>query len=270
MRPGARVCVSGGAGAIGIATARALLAGGARVVLLDRDADRLAAAEAALDAGEHVSVRVCDVTDAGDCAHAIAACVSALGGLDVLVLSAGLTQVGAAAETDVAVYRRVMDVNFFGVIQLVQPALPHLRATRGSVVALSSVAGFAPLLGRTGYCASKHAVHGYLDTLRAELRGDGVHVMVVAPTFVESDFATRGLAGDGNLLPRARTTSGRLLRPEEVADAIVEGLRRRRDFLILGGTGRLAWWTWRLWPAFYERGMRRRFARDAADQSAEG
>jgi short-subunit dehydrogenase len=131
------------------------------------------------------------------------------------------------------------------------------------VVVLSSVAGFAPLLGRTGYCASKHALHGYLDTLRAEMRDDGVHVLIAAPTFVASDFATRGLAGDGQPLPRARTTSGRLLTPEAVAAGILSGLERRRDFVILGSTGRLAWWLWHLWPGYYERGMRRRFARDA-------
>lgn len=263
MRESAVYCITGGAGAIGRAVAADALAAGARVCLLDLDADRLASAQAALGGGAALHVRVCDATDPAAGEAAIADVMATFGRMDVLVLAAGLTQVGAAVDTTVAVYRRVMDVNFFGVLHLVQPALPHLCASHGSIVILSSVAGYAPLLGRTGYCASKHALHGYANTLRAELREAGVHVMIVSPTFVESDFARRGLAGDGTILPRERGTSGRLLSPAEVAAGIRRGLARRRDFVILGGTGRLAWWMWSLLPGVYERMMRRRFARDA-------
>lgn len=255
--------ITGGAGAIGRAVAANALAAGARVCLLDLDAARLAEAATALGGGDALRTWVCDATDATMAAAVVEDVIQGFGGIDVLVLAAGLTQVGAAVDTDVSVYRRVMDVNFFGVVHVVQPALPHLFRSRGSIVILSSVAGYAPLLGRTGYCASKHALHGYANTLRAELREAGVHVMIVSPTFVDSDFARRGLAGDGSLLPRERGTSGRLLSPAEVARGIQQGLARRRDFVILGGTGRLAWWIWTLFPGVYERMMRRRFARDA-------
>jgi NAD(P)-dependent dehydrogenase (short-subunit alcohol dehydrogenase family) len=256
-------CITGGAGAIGLAVAQAASAAGARVALLDVDPVRLAEARATLGGKNDAVLTVpCDATDPSAAAAALAQVITVFGRLDVLVLAAGLTQVGAAVDTSVEVYRRVMAVNFFGVLHLVQPALPHLRAARGSIVILSSVAGFAPLLGRTGYCASKHALHGYANTLRAELREDGVQVLIVSPTFVASDFARRGLAGDGSLLPRERGTSGRLLAPAEVAAAIQRGIRTRKDFLILGGTGRLAWWMWTLLPRVYERMMRRRFERD--------
>lgn len=261
MFEGKVAAITGGAGGIGLAIARRFARDGVRIALLDREPARLEAAEAALrEAGCAVSTHVCDVTDSSACQEAVDAVAREHGGVDVLVLCAGLTQVSLFQETDMAVYRRVMDVNFFGAVHCVKAALPHLLARRGRIVVLSSIAGFAPLVARTGYCAGKHALHGFFDTLRAELAGTGVRVMLVCPSFTQTDFATRGLAGDGSTLRMERSMTGRVLTPEQVAEAIHRGIRRNRRLLVLGTTGRIAWWVSRLFPRFYERGMRKRFA----------
>ncbi len=255
------IAITGGAGGIGTALAHRFARDGARIALLDRDAGRLAQAGKRLRADGHaVTTHACDVTDYAACQKAMTEVVAEHGRLDVLVNNAGLTQVSYFADTEVEVYRRIMDVNFFGAVHCTKAAIDHLIAARGAIVVLSSIAGFAPLLARTGYCASKHALHGFFDTLRAELACEGVHVMIVCPSFTLTDFARRGLDGKGGTLQRNRTMTGRVLTPDRVAGAIHAGLRRRRRLLVISRTGKAAWWVSRLLPTFYDRGMRRRFS----------
>jgi len=254
------VAITGGAGGIGSALAHRFGEAGARIALLDRDREALDNAANAL-AGEGLNVLplVCDVTAAEDVSRAVAAVHDGFGRLDVLVHGAGLTHVSPFVETDLAVYRRVMEVNFFGAVACTRTALPMLLESRGQVIVLSSVAGFAPLLARTGYCAAKHALHGFFETLRGELRPRGVHVMIVCPSFVETDFARAGLAGDGSRLAFDRSTTGSPLTPDAVAQAIFRAAGKRRRLLVLSPTAKLAYWVSRLLPGLYERGMGRRF-----------
>ena len=255
------VVITGGAGGIALALARRYAREGCPIALLDRDAARLDAARGQL-AGEGITVsaHVCDVTDETACRSAVEAAAAAFGGIGTLIYCAGLTQVSLCTETTAEVYRRVMDVNFFGAVYCTQAALPHLIAARGQIIVLSSIAGFAPLVGRTGYCASKHALHGFFDTLRSELADAGVGVLLACPSFTQTDFATRGLDGAGDTLQLERTTTRNVLTPEQVAEGIYRAVRKGRRVTTISTTGALAWWTSRLWPAFYDRGMRKRFA----------
>ena len=260
MDSGQVVAIVGGAGGIGMALARRFGADGAHIVLLDRDVEALERAGEAL-AGAVASVLPvsCDVTRS----EAIQAAVDTLrnrhGRLDILVYSAGLTHVSPFLDTELSVYRRVMEVNFFGAVAMATAAMPLLLESRGQVIILSSIAGFAPVIGRTGYCASKYALHGFFETLRAELKDQGVHVLMVCPSFVETDFARSGLDGDGTTLRFERSTTGKPLTPDGVAQAIGDAAAKRRRLLVLSPTGKLAYWVSRLFPGLYERGMRRRF-----------
>lgn len=256
------VVITGGAGGIGFAVAQRFGQDGAHLVLLDRDAEATRARVEQLRAsGLHAGGRACDITDEVVCRQTIEELIGELGGIDVLVHSAGLTQVSAADETDLSVYRRVMDVNFFGAVTVTRAALASLQQRQGRIAVLSSIAGVGPLLGRTGYCASKYALHGYFETLRCELAPPNVSVTMVCPSFVATDFARRGLAGDGSVLVSDRDTAGRMVSPEQVADAIYRGVARRKRIVIMGGTGRLAYWLARFAPRLYERQMMRRFRR---------
>ena len=168
---GRSVVISGAAGGIGSALARRFGRAGARVGLLDLDAASLAALAGELEAGgvEALALR-CDVTCLEDCRAAVGQLVAAWGGVDVLVANAGITHLSFFRDTDVEVIRRVMEVNFFGAVNCTKAALDSLQERRGHIVAISSVAGFAPLATRCGYSASKHAMHGFFDSLRAVLR----------------------------------------------------------------------------------------------------
>ena len=253
------VAVVGGGGAIGQAIAQQYAKLGFRIALLDRDPGRLELAARELEQYKTRSYP-CDITDEESCQESIETLIKDHGRLDILVHSAGLTHVSPFASTAIDVLRRVMEVNFFGVVTVTKAALPALIESKGQIVVLSSICGIAPLIGRTGYCASKHALHGFFDTLRCELAPKEVSVLLACPSFVASDFATRGLAGDGTLLPFQRSTLGKPLSPEEVAAAIVTAAVKRRSLLVLTWRGRLTYWLTRLLPGTYQRLMSKRFA----------
>ena len=251
------VVITGAAGGIGAALARRYARDGARVALLDRDAE--GAAAVAADLGDDVArAWGCDVTSAADCQAAVAGVVSAWGGVDILVNNAGITHLGAFADTEVEVIRNVMEVNLFGAVNCTKAALPWLLDRRGQIVVLSSVAGVAPLAGRTGYAASKHALHGFFDSLRSEHRHEGLRVLIVCPSFVDTPIGDNALGPTGGPAPtEARTGVRTPMPPEVVADAIV-GARRGRRLLLVPREARLALWTARLVPRLYERLMLRR------------
>ena len=245
--------VTGAASGIGLALARRLAAAGVRVALLDLDVDGARAAASEIEARGGTAMAIpCDVTSNESCGDAIASVVTELGGVDVLVNNAGITHLGTLAETDISIYRRVVDVNVFGALHCTKAALPSLTERRGIIVVISSVAGFAPLYGRSGYAASKHALHGLFETARSELRASGVDVLMVCPGFTATAIESHAL---GN---RERKTAGRMAMPEEVADAIVHALVRNRRQIVLTAVGKVSWLLSRVSPALYEQLMIRR------------
>jgi len=253
---GRSVVITGAASGIGLATAWRFARDGARVALLDLNDAALEQARAAFAAqGHDVLALRCDVCDEDSCRAAIGAVIDAWGGVDVLVNNAGMSHRSLFESTDSKVIHRVMAVNFFGAVHCTQAALSSLIERHGSVVAISSVAGFAPLVGRTGYSASKHALHGFYDSLRAELTHRDVHVMLVCPSYVDTAIDARALGGDGAPAGKTKTVVGRLATPESVAEAIAEGVARRRRLVVLSLVGRSAFWLSRLAPSVYERVM---------------
>lgn len=248
------VVVTGAAGGLGSAVAHRFDRAGARVVLLDIDAQRLSVVADALPGALS---RVCDLTDFEECNAAVAATINRFGGIDLLVNIAGMTHRSPFLETEPAVIQRVMNVNFFTAVNMTSAALPVLTAREGAVAVVSSVAGFAPLLGRTGYVASKHALHGLFDTLRAELREVGVDVTIVAPTFIDTEMQARAIGGDGAVTTRSQSRVGGEVTPDEVADRLYRAVERRRRTVVIGPVGHLTRMMTKFTPRLYERMMAR-------------
>ena len=246
---GARVLVTGATGGIGRETCAALQGAGAHVIAADLDVPDLS-----LAAEERLAL---DVTDN----EQVLAVVGGLEPLDGLVLSHGVTSLGPAVDTPMAAVDRVLSVNLRGAIAVTQAALPGLIARRGRIAVLSSVSGFAPLVHRTAYSASKYGLHGYFDSLRAELVDAGVSVTIVAPSFVATGIEQRaahraaGRGGDWS-------TTGKVLSPGEVAEALVDGMARRRSLVLPSRTARASYAVSRVAPGLYTRAMRRLVLRD--------
>jgi NAD(P)-dependent dehydrogenase (short-subunit alcohol dehydrogenase family) len=200
------IVVTGAASGIGLAVCHRFAADGAVVAMLDMDADALAAASAGLTVkGARVSTHVCDVTSESQCRDSIGTVIAQHDGIDLLFNNAGITQRGAFIDTETAVFHKVMAVNFFGSLYCTKAALHSLIARHGQIIVNESIAGIAPVLGRTGYSASKHALHGLFTSLRSEIRPTGAHVMIVCPGFIQTNLQRRALGCDGRAPDGAET-----------------------------------------------------------------
>lgn len=192
------VLITGGSSGIGRATALRLAGHGARVALAARSTESLeeVVSEISAAGGQALAIPT-DVTERGQCQRAVEETVSQLGQLDVLICSAGVSMRAPFADSDVDAVERVFRVNFYGTMYTTYYAIPHVRRTRGSLVAISSLTGKRGTPSYSVYGASKFAVQGLYESLRLELRADGVHVGIVSPGFVDTPLRTRVLGPDG-------------------------------------------------------------------------
>ncbi len=140
---------------------------------------------------------ITDVTNEADCKHLISETIKKYGTVHILVNNAGVSMRATFPDVDLSVLHRLMNVNFWGTVYCTKYALPYLIEQKGSLVGISSVAGFHGLPGRTGYSASKFAIHGFLETIRIENLKKGLHVMIIAPGFTESEIRVHALTANG-------------------------------------------------------------------------
>ncbi|MGI4863814.1 MAG: SDR family oxidoreductase [Janthinobacterium lividum] len=234
------VLITGGTSGIGRACALDFGRAGARVVITGRDAAKLTATAAELAAAgiDHHIVQA-DVGDVAAANRAVADTITAFGRLDILINNAGLSMRAKFAEVDVKVLEQLMQTNFFGTVYTTKAALPYLLQSKGTVVGISSIAGFRGLPGRTGYSASKFAMNGFLEALRTELLPQGVNVLTAAPGFTASNIRHTALLANGQTQNDTPRDEGKMMTSEEVARHIREAVEQRRRTLVLTGQGKL-------------------------------
>ena len=255
--------VTGGASGIGLATCYEFARQGMNIAMLDQDTKALETQEELfLKQGFDILALPCDVTDEESCKSSINKVINKYGQIDILFNNAGITQRGLFEKTNISVFKKIMDVNFFGSLYCTKAAVESLIKTKGIIIANESIAGVAPLLGRTGYSASKHALHGLFTSLRCELRHKGVHVMIVAPGFIRTNLQTRALGGDGNIATYAQTKIGKEDTPENVARKIVKGMIQKKSILVLTFMGKIGYLVSRFSPQLYERLMTSKFKKE--------
>lgn len=252
---GSRAIVTGASSGIGRALVLALARGGARVLAVARRADRLGElADEARAAGTAIETLAGDVTDPAVRQQAIDIAQEKFGGLDTLVNNAGVGATGLFAAADAARLRRIMEVNFFALVEMTRLALPLLQHGRQPIlVNIGSILGHRGVPHNSEYSASKFAVHGFSESLRAELAGQGIDVLVVSPGTTETEFFDRVLEKtSAPAWPEHKPVTA-----QYVAEQIVRAMRRGHAEIIPYRWGKVLVWLNRLSPRLVDRLMRR-------------
>ena len=247
------VWVTGASSGIGEALALAFSREGAQLILSARRAEELERVRAACERPERHVVLPLDLTDD----DAIARAAERAGRVDVLVHSGGVSQRSLAMQTALDVERRIMDLNFFGTVALTKAVLPSMIARKsGHIVPVSSVVGYVGTPLRSAYAASKHALHGYFDSLRAELSKDGIRITIVCPGYIRTDVSRNALTGDGSAFGQMDSTHKNATPPAECARRVVDGVAKKKREVLVGGKETWAVLLQRLFPALVARMVR--------------
>jgi len=232
------VVITGGTSGIGKALAIAALHAGANVAVCGRKPETLKELEQEI-ASDHLSTYIADVSKEDDCKRFVEQVIAKLGKIDVLVNNAGISMRALFRDVDLTVLKQLMDINFWGTVYCTKYALPSLLANKGTVVGVSSIAGYRGLPGRTGYSASKFAMQGFLEALRTENLHTGMNVMWVSPGFTSSNIRNTALNEQGRSQAETPLDEGKLMSAETVANEILKAISKRKRTLVLTGQGKL-------------------------------
>jgi short-subunit dehydrogenase len=249
------VIITGASSGIGKACAEEFAKRGANLVLAARQYVTLC--EITADLENRYGIRAvavqADVSKEHDCEVLIKQALVTFDKIDILVNNAGLSMRALFDDLDLSVLKNLMDVNFWGTVYCTKYALPEILKTKGSIIGVSSIAGYRGLPGRTGYSASKFAMNGFMEALRTELLKTGVHVMVACPGFTASNIRVTALAKDGSSHGETSMEEGKMMTADEVAGRIADGIAGRKRTLIMTGQGKLTVWINKLLPALADK-----------------
>lgn len=248
------VLITGGTSGIGKALAFAFGHEGAKVAISGRNQQNLDQTSQELSAAgiDNLAVNA-DVSVEEQCQRMVQETVQKYGRLDVLINNAGISMRALFEDLDLDVLRKVMDINFWGTVYSTKYALPYIKQAKGSIVGISSIAGYRGLPARTGYSASKFAMHGFLETLRTELLYSGVHVLLACPGFTASNIRNTALAANGQQQGETPREEEKMMSAEEVAERILKATIQRKRDLVMTTQGKLAVWVNKLFPSLADK-----------------
>ncbi len=248
------IIITGASSGIGEALATHFAQNGSNIVIAARSADKLAIfAEYLRKYGVKVLCVPTDVTKAEDCKQLIDKTIATFGGIDVLINNAGISMRALFEDLDLAVLEQVMQVNFWGTVYCTRYAIEHLLASKGTVVGVSSIAGYRGLPARTGYSASKFAMQGFLEALRPEVMDRGVNVMIACPGFTASNIRKVALTADGTSQGETPRTEDKMMTSAECAAHIYQAVVKRKRSLVLTTQGKLTVFLNKWFPGFMDK-----------------
>ena len=236
------VIVTGASSGIGKALVLELISMNAKVVMAARNVvllNEIISDHTSNDTDANIIAIETDVTLESDCKRLIEKTIEKFGRIDVLINNAGISMRALFDDVDLNVIKQVMDVNFWGTVYCTKYALPYLLKTKGSLVGVSSIAGYKGLPGRTGYSASKFAMQGFLEVIRIENIKKGLHVLIACPGFTASNIRKVALAKDGSQQGETPLDEAKLMSAEDVSKKILKAILNKQNSVIMTSQGKL-------------------------------
>ncbi len=231
------VAITGGTEGIGKAMVTALLQQGAKIATCGRNHDKLYQLQSEFPSA-HLLTSVADVSNENDCRRFIESTIKIYGGIDILINNAGISMRALLKDVSMDVLRKVMDINFYGSVYCTRYALSSLIERKGTIVGISSIAGYRGLPGRSGYSASKFALQGWLEAIKTELMADAVHVMWICPGFTSSNIRNAALNAQGDSHGETPMDENKMMSAEECARRSLRAIRKKKRTLVLTFTGK--------------------------------
>jgi short-subunit dehydrogenase len=252
------VVITGGSDGIGKALVELYLHKGAKVATCARNYQKLYQLQSA-HTRKPLFIHATDVSKEIDCRGFINAVIKEFGTIDILINNAGVSMRALVQDVDLDTIRRVMDINFWGTVYCTKFALDHIIKNKGTIVGVSSIAGYRGLPGRSGYSASKYAVNGWLEALRTELLESGTNVMWVCPGFTSSNIRNTALNSKGESQGESPMDEGAMMSSEECAEHIATAIEKRKRTLVLTFTGKRAVFMNKFFPSLADKLVRKFF-----------
>ncbi len=231
------VAVTGGSDGIGKGLIDVLIPLGAKVATCGRNQEKLYDLQVR-HSGKPLHTFVADVSNFNDCKNFIDSTITVFGGIDILINNAGISMRSLLKDAEIDVITKVMEINFYGTLYCTKLALNSIIERKGTIVGVSSIAGFRGLPGRSGYSASKFAVNGFLEAIRTELKDSGVNVMWVCPGFTTSNIRNAALNSKGQAQGESPMDEGKMMSAEACAYHILHAIEKRKRTLVLTFTGK--------------------------------
>jgi short-subunit dehydrogenase len=248
------VIITGGTSGIGKALAFEFGNKGSKIVITGRNESALSQTITELQKNNIDCLGLClDVSKEADNETLAVETIKKYKQIDVLINNAGISMRALFSETTVEVIRQVMNINFYGAVYATKACLPYITAQKGSIVGISSIAGWRGLPGRTGYSASKFALQGFLEALRTELLYEGVHVLTACPGFTASNIRKTALAKNGAAQGESPRDEQKMMSAEEVATHIYKAVTKRKKFLLLTTQGIFTVWLNKFFPSLMDK-----------------
>ncbi|ELR71239.1 short-chain dehydrogenase/reductase SDR [Fulvivirga imtechensis AK7] len=248
------VVITGGSSGIGKALAEVFGSRGSKILITGRKKGPLDEAVAELKAKDiEITGFQSDVSKEEDNESMAKEAIRQFGKIDILINNAGISMRALFEDVDLEVVKQVMDINFYGALYATKYCLPSIMDNKGSVIGISSIAGFRGLPGRTGYSASKFALQGFLEVLRTEMLKKGVHVLTACPGFTASNIRKSSLTADGSQQGESPRQENKMMTAEECALHIYKATKKRKKYLVLTGQGKMTVFLNKWFPGFMDK-----------------
>lgn len=249
------VWITGASSGIGEALAKALALKGAKLILSSRRSEELERVKKSLKLSDSdILILPLDLAETAKTDTLTKQVIEKFGRIDILINNGGISQRSLTKDTSLAIDRKVMEVNFFGTVALTKSVLPYmLQQKSGHIITISSIVGKFGFYLRSAYSASKHALHGFFESLRMEIAGDNVKILIVCPGKIHTNISVNAITGDGSKHSKMDKSTASGLSAQVCAQQILNGIKNNKEELFIGGKELRAIWLKRFFPKLFSR-----------------